>query len=248
MKQKQATTTEQMLTTTWSTLEAFARRSIQSWVQGMLEEEITELVGRGRYERRDEVDAPCAYRNGFGKPRRLSMSCGTITVRRPRVRGLEERFESRILPLFKRRTEEVGELLPQLYLHGLAQRDFELALRGLLGDGAPLSPTSIARLTERWQEEFQAWKKTPIEGEVVYLWADGIYVKAGFEKEKAAVLVIVAAFADGTNDLPSEKWTPPMARKAPGCVPCRNGTAASSRPSRRPTPCAWCARSAASLA
>ena len=55
-------------------------------------------------------------------------------MRRPRVRGLEAWFESRILPLFRRRTREVGELLPQLYLHGLAEGDFELALRGLLGD------------------------------------------------------------------------------------------------------------------
>jgi hypothetical protein len=68
------------------------------------------------------------------------------------VRGLEERFESRVLPLFARRTEEVGALLPELYLHGLAQGDFELALRGLLGDGAPLSPSSIARLRAQWQE------------------------------------------------------------------------------------------------
>lgn len=44
-----------------------------------------------------------------------------------------------MLPLFKRRTRQVGELLPQLYLHGLAQGDFELALRGLLGEGR--SPT-----------------------------------------------------------------------------------------------------------
>jgi hypothetical protein len=68
------------------------------------------------------------------------MMAGTIELRRPRVRGLEQRFESRILPLFVRRTEQVSELLPQLYLHGLAQGDFELALRGLLGDGALLSP------------------------------------------------------------------------------------------------------------
>ena len=199
MKQKQPTTSEQAFTTSWSTLESFAREKIQGWLQVLLEEEVTELVGRERYERREGVDAPSIYRNGFGKPRRLAMSCGTITVQRPRVRGLEERFESRILPLFKRRTEELGELLPQLYLHGLAQRDFELALRGLLGEGAPLSPASIARLTERWHAERQSWKQTPIEGEVVYLWADGIYVKAGFEQEKAAVLVIVAAFSDGTK-------------------------------------------------
>ena len=41
---------------------------------------------------------------------------------------------------------EVGALLPEVYLHGLAEGDFELALRGLLGDGAPLSKASIQRL------------------------------------------------------------------------------------------------------
>ncbi len=67
-------------------------------------------------------------------------------MRRPRIRGLTERFESRLLPLFKRRTEAVGALLPTLYLHGLADGDFDLALRGLLGERAPLSASSIARL------------------------------------------------------------------------------------------------------
>ena len=52
------------------------------------------------------------------------MSSGTITLRRPRVRGVEERFESRVLPLFARRTKELGALLPELYLHGLAEGDF----------------------------------------------------------------------------------------------------------------------------
>ena len=65
------------------------------------------------------------------------------------VRGLEARFESRILPLFMRRTKEVTRLLPELYLHGLFQGDFELALRGLLGEGAPLSAASIGRLRAR---------------------------------------------------------------------------------------------------
>ena len=136
---------------------------MQQFLQRLLEEEVDELLGRGRYERRARVDAPAGYRNGFGKPRRLSLSNGTITVRRPRVRGLAERFESRLLPVFKRRTEEVGRLLPELYLHGLAQGDFDLALRGLLGDGAPLSAPSIARLKAGWQAEYELWK-TPIGG------------------------------------------------------------------------------------
>ena len=97
------------------------------------------------------MDAVAGYRNGYGKPRRLAMSSGTITVRRPRVRGLEERFESRVLPLFLRRTKEVGTLLPELYLHGLAEGNFELAMRGLLGEGAPLSKSSIRRLKRCWR-------------------------------------------------------------------------------------------------
>lgn len=182
----------------WTSLEDFARLRIQGWLQDLLEDEVTELLGRGRSERRGAVDASVGYRNGYGRPRRLAMTSGTVVVQRPRVRGLEERFESRVLPLFKRRTEEVGALLPQLYLHGLAQGDFELALRGLLGAGAPLSASSIQRLREKWQHEFAAWKTTRLDQlEVVYVWADGLYVKAGLEDAKAALLVIVGALKDG---------------------------------------------------
>jgi len=183
---------------TWETLEAFARQSMQQLLQRLLEEEVDGLLGRGRYERREAVDPAAGYRNGFGKPRRVSLSSGTLTVRRPRVRGLTERFESRLLPAFKRHTEEVGRLLPELYLHGLALGDFDLALRGLLGDGAPLSAAAIARLKAGWQAEYELWRTRSVADlEVVYLWVDGIYVKAGLEKDKAAMLVVLAGLRDG---------------------------------------------------
>ncbi|WP_447974462.1 IS256 family transposase [Nitrospira sp. Kam-Ns4a] len=182
----------------WDHLEEWARGHIQQWLQALLEEEVTARLGRKKSERRAAVDAPEGYRNGYGKPRRLALSCGTITVRRPRVRGLAERFVSRILPLFQRRTKEVGELLPRLYLHGLAHGDFELALRGLLGEGAPLSAASLQRLKAQWQQEYEAWKRRRLDDlEVVYVWADGLYVKAGLEDSKAALLVLVGALTDG---------------------------------------------------
>lgn len=184
----------------WATLEEFARLNIQGWIEDLLNEEITELLGRAKCERRKQVDANEGYRNGYGKPRRVVMSCGTITVCRPRVRDLEERFESRILPLFVKRTEQVADLLPQLYLHGLAQGDFELALRGLLGERAPLSAKTIERLREKWTQEFAAWNQRRLdELDVVYAWADGLYVKAGLDDEKAALLVIIGALRNGTK-------------------------------------------------
>jgi transposase-like protein len=163
-----------------------------------LKQEVTVWLGREQSVRRAAVDAPEGYRNGYGKPRKLSMTCGTITVCRPRVRGLAERFVSRILPLFKRRTKQVGELLPRLYLHGLALGDFELALRGLVGEGAPLSPASLQRLKAQWQLEYDTWKQRRLDDlEVVYAWADGLYVKAGVEDSKAALLVLIGALTDG---------------------------------------------------
>ena len=91
---------------------------------------------------------------------------GTITIRRPRLRDVNG-FESKVLPLFKRRSRELGEMLPELYLHGLANRDFELALRGLLGEGAPLSAcvdTAAERRNGKWSIRngrsriFRVWK------------------------------------------------------------------------------------------
>lgn len=180
-------------------LESMVRTKVQSFIQDILEEEVTALLGRERHERvRGDIDRSRGYRNGHGKPRRLSLMNGTVEIRRPRVRGLEERFESRILPLFKRRTREVGEMLPELYLHGLASGDFELALRGLLGDGAPLSASSIGRLKAKWELEYAAWQQEDLSHlEVVYQWADGLYVKAGIDDRKSALLVIIAGLKGG---------------------------------------------------
>jgi hypothetical protein len=99
---------------------------------------VAELLGRTKSERRASSDAPPGSRNGHGTPRPLALMSGTITVRRPRVQDVEERFVSRLLPLFQRNTKEVGALLPELYLHALALGDCERVLRGVLGGAAPL--------------------------------------------------------------------------------------------------------------
>jgi len=187
---------------TWERLETWLRSKMREWLQDLLEAEVDELLGRRKSARRKAVDGAPGYRSGHGKPRRLTLSCGTVTVRRPRVRGLQQRFESRLLPLFARRTPEVTELLPELYLHGLALGDFDLALRGLLGEDAPLSTATVSRLKETWHAEQAQWASRPLaELEVVYLWVDGVYVKAGLEREKAAVLIVLAALSDGRKEL-----------------------------------------------
>jgi putative transposase len=184
----------------WEQLEPFVRLKVQELIQQLLEQEVTDFLGRPRYERREGEQI--GYRNGYGKPRRLAMQGGTIRVRRPRIRELDEEFVSRVLPLFARHTREVSAMLPELYLHGLSLGDFEMAMRGLLGEAAPLSPSSIDRLRSKWQQEFDEWRTRRFDDrELVYAWADGIYVKAGLEREKAALLVVIGAMKDGTKEV-----------------------------------------------
>jgi putative transposase len=181
---------------TWEGLQGWLQEQVQALLQEALEQEHTEALGRLKSERRGAQGG--AYRNGHGRARRLTTTVGTVELRRPRVRGATTRLESKVLPWFMRKLPVVDQMIPELYLHGLSEGDFDLALRGLLGEQAPLSATSVARMKARWQGEFEAWRKRPLEDlHVVYLWVDGVYVKAGLEKDKAAILVAVAALDDG---------------------------------------------------
>lgn len=180
----------------WEGVQEWIQEQVQGLFQEALEQEAAEMLGRLKSQRRGPSGG--AYRNGHGRPRRLTTTVGTVELRRPRIRGARTRLESRVLPWFVRRLPVVDQMIPELYLHGLSEGDFDLALRGLLGEKAPLSATSVARLKERWQGEFEGWRQRPLdELQVVYLWVDGVYVKAGLEKDKAAILVAIGVLVDG---------------------------------------------------
>ena len=89
----------------------------------------------------------------------------------------------------------------RLYLEGLASGDFEPIFRALVGETAALSASSIVRLKEEWQQEYETWKKRPLRGRYVYLFADGLYLKAGGEQDKTAVLVVLGVDEQGHKEL-----------------------------------------------
>ena len=127
-------------------------------------------------------------------------------MRRPRVRdrgdgGAEPiRFTSKVLPPFLRRTRNVEELLPWLYLKGISTGQFEEALAALPGAG--LSAATVRRLVAAWQEEHQRWQRRDLGTRCyVYLWADGVYFTLRLEHDRQCVLVLIGADADGRKEL-----------------------------------------------
>lgn len=143
-----------------------------------------------------EVTKP--YRNGYGKERHLSTPAGTLSLQAPRLR---ETFESKILGKYQRRTSAFDALMPQLYLHGLSTNDFDLGLRAVFGEEAPLSASTIVRLKAQWKQDYQSWRKITLEKNYLYLWVDGIYPKAGAVDEPLCVLAVMGVNAQGEKKL-----------------------------------------------
>jgi transposase-like protein len=103
---------------------------------------------------------------------------------------------------YQRASETTKRLFARLYLEGLATGDFEPVFRELVGETTALSPNAIVRLKESWEQEYAAWRKRPLwDHQYPYVWGDGIYLNAGIEKDKTALLCVVGARDDGEKEL-----------------------------------------------
>lgn len=191
------------------TLDTLAREGARRMLMAALEAEVAEYVGRFA-DARDADGHRLVVRNGQAQERTVTCGAGTWPVRAPRVNdkrvdadGTRERFTSRILPPYMRRSPQVSEVLPLLYLRGLSTGDFREALPALLGeDAAGLSPTTITRLTAAWDGEYQAFRRRDLSDcDYVYVWVDGIHFNIRLEEDRLCTLVVIGVKADGTKEL-----------------------------------------------
>ena len=185
-------------------LEAYVREGARRMLAAALEEEVTTFLGRGRYERGKPFRG---NRNGHHPARELTVGVSAVEVRVPRVADTPAEvapngFRSRVVERYQRASKGTQELFVRLYLEGLATGDFEPVFRELVGETTALSANAVVRLKERWAEEYEAWRKRPLGGQrYAYIWADGIYLGAGLEAEKTALLCVLGAREDGTKEL-----------------------------------------------
>ena len=178
----------------FSTLEVLCREKIGEVLQAVLEAEVDEFLGRIRGER---ACARAGYRDGHEEERTITYGSHPIRIRRPRVRESDERFASAVLPPYRRRFEALDKTLHELWVQGLSTRDFEPSLRALLGEEAPLSPSTISRVNKQFHDEYEAWCQRAIANEFVYLWADGVYLGAGPADERRVMLVVMGVNLNG---------------------------------------------------
>jgi transposase-like protein len=192
-------------------LDELAREGARRMIAAALRAEADEYVERFS----DEVDEDghrLVVRNGRARERKVTVGSGTIPIKAPRVNdkrveedtGERQRFSSRILPAYARRSPKVGEVIPILYLRGLSTGDFRPALEGLLGeDAAGLSPTTIARMCKEWEEHHERFRKRHLGFcRYAYLFMDGIHVSVRLgEDPKVCLLIVIGVREDGEKEL-----------------------------------------------
>ena len=160
------------------TLEQVARLGARLLLQSALEAEVTEFLGRNRYERRQKAAAArSGSRNGYA-PLTIKTTAGPVTLERPKLRGTHQAFASRLLGAGVTRTNALESLVIAGFIRGLSVRDVEAALEEALGPEAKVSKSTVSRVCEAIKEEFDAFKAADLSGiELEYLFLDASHFR-----------------------------------------------------------------------
>ncbi len=199
-----ATTGEAEVLRLRQSIETQMRRRILEAIELVLEEELTEALGTGRYER---GDARRGYRNGH-QTRRITTAVGTQALEVPRGRiaepdGSSSEFRSKALPRYARRTREVDEAILGAYLAGANTRRIRKALMPLLGD-EHLSKSAVSRVASRLKELFRRWNERDVSGERYAIrFLDGFHLKVRMARRVVSVpvLAVLGVAEDGRKQL-----------------------------------------------
>ncbi|MFF0105023.1 IS256 family transposase [Streptomyces hirsutus] len=196
-------------TATGSLIDEIVREGARRMLAAALEAEVDQYIAELAAER-NEYGRRLVVRNGHHRPRTVTTAAGPVEVRAPRVNdrrvdeatGERQRFSSKILPPWCRKSPKISEVLPLLYLHGLSSDDFVPALEQFLGSSAGLSAATVNRLTKQWQDDHAAFQRRDLsESDYVYVWADGLHPKVRLGQAHSCVLVLMGVRLDGTKEL-----------------------------------------------
>ena len=153
-------------------LSQFLRLAVQEMVQQVLEQEVTDYLGRERYEWQPGVTG---YRNGY-KPGRVRSAEGEIAFAVPQVRASEQPYRSKLLEFLRGNSDVLAYLVAQMYRRRLSTRDVEDAFRDPHTGEMLLSRTAVSEITDSLWEDYQHFCQRDLSDfEVDYLFVDAVY-------------------------------------------------------------------------
>ena len=165
-------------------------------IQGMLEAELDEELGYGRYEKTEEPKRN--YRNGH-KSKTLKSTMGEMEIEVPQDRNAE--FEPRIVPKYKTNISEIEQKIINMYARGLTTREISEQIEDIYGFEA--SAELISRITDKIMPQIEEWRTRRLSEVYPIVYIDAIVFSVRKEKvvQKSAVYVVMGIDRDGMKDV-----------------------------------------------
>jgi transposase-like protein len=159
-------------------LEEVARLGAQLLMQAALEAEVTEFLGRDRYQRAAAApDARSGARNGY-RPVTVKTTAGPVALERPKLRGTTAVFASRLFGKHVTKTNALESLVIASFVRGLSVRDVEATLADALGDQAAISKSTVSQVCKAIKTEYDIWAQRRLNEVVLdYLFLDASFFR-----------------------------------------------------------------------
>jgi transposase-like protein len=169
--------------------------AIRVTLEMLLEEEVRELVGVGRWQK---ALARKDRRNG-SYLRGLMTSMGHLDVAVPRTRASGSAGE--VLGRYKRRSAEVDDAITSAYVQGVSTRKMGKVTSALMGE--TVSRSTVSRVTKSLEEKVDALRKEPLTQRFPYLYLDATFLDARWARavENVSALVAYGVGEDGHRQL-----------------------------------------------
>jgi len=176
-------------------MRGFVRSLAQYILQVSIEEEATTFLGREHYRRGGRLRI--GWRNGY-EPKRVQSEAGLMQLAVPQLRATEEGFRPELVERLGSRSVDLEGLVRGMYVRGLSTQDVKDLYGETFGESR-LSKSTVSRITQQLNGDFEAWRKRDLSDlNVLYLFLDGQYhaARQGTD-EKEGVLSAYAILEDG---------------------------------------------------
>lgn len=173
----------------------FLRDSVAMIAAEIMEAEISRQIGAGKGE---VAEARSTHRNGY-RPRPWATRVGEIELAVPRKRSGKSYFPSFLEPR-KRSEKALLGVVMEAYVNGVSTRKVDHLVSEL---GIHMSKDQVSRICRELDEQVEAFRTRPLEGEYPYLWLDAKHLKVrdrGHVHSKA-LMVAFAVHESGRREV-----------------------------------------------
>ena len=169
------------------------REAVGKLMSGLMDSELTQHLGRERYER---GGGECNHRNGkYGRNLTLK-GIGEVKLEVPRDRM--GTYHTQVVPKWQRYEKALVDDLSLMFLSGCSTRSLSLISKRLIGRS--ISPTEISNATKELSGAVEQWRLRDLSGEPIkYLYLDGVNFSMRLSDgiAKVPVLVIIGVALNG---------------------------------------------------